>query len=68
MTRTEKDKIKAWVARNGRVRKYHEEVLNKGRIEIVEKSEELSDEEILMLINYHKKQSRKYVQIGRAHV
>ena len=62
MTRTEKDKIKAWVARNGRVRKYHEEVLNKGRIEIVEKSEELSDEEILMLINYHKKQSRKYVQ------
>jgi len=62
MTRTEKDKIKAWVARNGRVRKYHEEVLNKGNIEIVEKSEELTDEEILALIKYNKKQSRKYVQ------
>ena len=62
MTRTEKDKIKAWVARNGRVRKYHEEVLNKGKIEIVEKSEELTDEEILALIKYNKKQSRKYVQ------
>lgn len=62
MTRTEKDKIKAWVARNGRVRKYHEEVLRKGNIEIVEKSEELTDEEILALIKYNKKQSRKYVQ------
>ena len=62
MTRTEKDKIKAWVARNGRVRKYHEEVLNRGNIEIVEKSEELTDEEILALIKYNKKQSRKYVQ------
>lgn len=62
MTRTEKDKIKAWVARNGRVRKYHEEVLRNGNIEIVEKSEELTDEEILALIKYNKKQSRKYVQ------
>ena len=62
MTRTERDKIKVWVARNGRVRKYHEEVLNKGNIEIVEKSEELTDEEILALIKYNKKQSRKYVQ------
>lgn len=63
MTRTEKDKIKAWIARNGgRTLKAHKEVLNNGLIEIVEVEEELSDEEILTLIKFNKKQSRKYVQ------